>query len=180
MPASKPTSRASSYIGFGGRSATSRFVYGKWLSLAFTVLFGGAGAYLLLASHADSVLAQCKPTATQSTTTQSTTLPYPKRYCTFAQTTPVYSGVDGNSQVGSLPPGLSWVLCQALGTTYPGPTVAKQSNAWAYTQANTGNWGWVNAYYTLETATNQGFRGVPICSPAFMTSERSYPPGYKP
>jgi SLT domain-containing protein len=76
--------------------------------------------------------------------------------------TPVQAG-DGH-RVGYLNVGTNWVVCQSTGAEVAiGPD---HNNWWAWTEADNGNWGWVNAVYGGGGANDGPFAGVPACGGA--------------
>ncbi|NUR29553.1 MAG: hypothetical protein HOV83_27515 [Catenulispora sp.] len=73
---------------------------------------------------------------------------------------PVYK-TDGTS-AGYLHQGTNWVICQAAGRTqHQGSYYNKW---WAYTESDTGVWGWVNAVSAAGGDNDGAFGGVPQCS----------------
>ncbi|MFL6110871.1 MAG: protein kinase domain-containing protein [Catenulispora sp.] len=75
---------------------------------------------------------------------------------------PVLKG-DGSS-AGYLHQGTNWVICQATGRTqHQGQYYNKW---WAYTESDTGIWGWVNAVSAAGGDNDGGFGGVPMCDGA--------------
>jgi len=84
---------------------------------------------------------------------------------------PVLDGIG--RRVGYLNQGRNWIVCQRSGS------LARSGNYynvwWAYTTANDGRRGWVNAVWA-HGGTNDGrYRGVPICARVV-----GYPPGGTP
>jgi hypothetical protein len=79
---------------------------------------------------------------------------------------------DG-SRIGYLNHGTNWVLCQHTGSKVG--TSSVYNIWWAYTEANDGTFGWVNAYYAQGGDNDGSFQGVPGCD-----SSHGYPPGGAP
>ncbi len=68
---------------------------------------------------------------------------------------------DGTS-AGFLHKGTNWVICQAAGRTqHQGQYYNKW---WAYTEADNGAWGWVNAVSASGGDNDGAFGGVPMCT----------------
>lgn len=80
--------------------------------------------------------------------------------CSFDLTSPVRDKY--NSQVGTLAPGTNWVLCQRRGSTIRLGT-SYYNYWWAYTVADNGARGWVNAVYGSGGDNYGAFQGVPLC-----------------
>jgi CHAP domain len=79
---------------------------------------------------------------------------------------------DGH-RVGFLNHGTNWVICERVGSTLTsGPY---QNNWWAWTEANDGQWGWVNALYGSGGDNFGPFGGVPACG-----ANVGLPPGGQP
>lgn len=86
--------------------------------------------------------------------------------CSFDRLTPVRNKY--NTQVGTLYSGTNWVTCQAKGSTISlGGTY--YNYWWAYTQADNGRTGWVNAVYGSGGANYGAFSGVPVCPTSTST-----------
>lgn len=81
--------------------------------------------------------------------------------CSFDLTSPVRNKY--NTQVGTLAPGTSWVLCQRRGSTIHIGT-SYYNYWWAFTMADNGRLGWVNAVYGSGGDNYGAFRGVPLCA----------------
>lgn len=85
---------------------------------------------------------------------------------------PAGNGISGGAPVqgakggvvGYLNHGTNWVTCQAQGATVH--SGAYYNDWWAYTEANDGHWGWVNAVYASGGDNNGPFGSVPGCSSA--------------
>lgn len=89
--------------------------------------------------------------------------------CSFNQTSPVRSKY--NAKVGMLAAGTNWVLCQRKGSTIRLGT-RYYNYWWAFTEADNGTYGWVNAVHGSAGDNNGAFRGVPLCP----TSAKYTPP----
>ncbi len=89
--------------------------------------------------------------------------------CSFDGTTPVRNKY--NTLVGTFRAGTNWVTCQAKGSTIRLGT-SYYNYWWAYTEADNGAIGWVNAVYGSGGDNYGGFSGVPVCS----TSTQFTPP----
>lgn len=81
--------------------------------------------------------------------------------CSFNATSPVRDKY--NAEVGTLAAGTNWVLCQRRGSTIPLGT-SYYNYWWAFTEADNGAYGWVNAVYGSGGDNDGAFRGVPLCS----------------
>ena len=87
--------------------------------------------------------------------------------CTFDTAGNGYSGGSpvldsGGGNVGYLPQGTNWVICQAQGRTVTQGQY--YNNWWAWTEANNQHWGWVNAVDAHGGANNGAFGSVPLCN----------------
>ncbi|MEY9858067.1 hypothetical protein ABH935_003680 [Catenulispora sp. GAS73] len=71
---------------------------------------------------------------------------------------------SGGGNVGYLPQGTNWVICQAQGRTETQSGGQYFNNWWAWTEANNQHWGWVNAVDGHGGANNGAFGGVPMCN----------------
>ena len=70
---------------------------------------------------------------------------------------------DG-SRVGFLNVGTNWVTCQEAGSTVvSGPY---ENDWWAWTEADNGHWGWVNAVWAKGGANFGSYQSVPACGTA--------------
>lgn len=77
---------------------------------------------------------------------------------------------SNGAQIGYLNQGTNWVTCQLPGAT--DISGAYQNNWWAYTEANDGRWGWVNAVWAKGGDNFGKFQGVPACP-----ADTGLPPG---
>lgn len=67
-----------------------------------------------------------------------------------------------SSRVGYLNHGTNWVICERQGATViSGPY---ENGWWAWTEANDGSWGWVNAVWASGGDNFGDFQGVPGCA----------------
>lgn len=81
--------------------------------------------------------------------------------CSFDRTSPVRNKY--NTEVGTLQAGTNWVICQAKGSTIKLDT-SYYNYWWAYTVADNGAIGWVNAVYGSGGDNYGAFSGVPVCA----------------
>jgi hypothetical protein len=71
---------------------------------------------------------------------------------------------SGGANVGYLPQGTNWVICQAQGRSVSQSNGQYYNNWWAWTESQTSHWGWVNAVDGHGGANNGAFGGVPLCN----------------
>ena len=71
---------------------------------------------------------------------------------------------SGGGNVGYLPQGTNWVICQAQGRSVSESNGQYFNNWWAWTESQTSHWGWVNAVDGHGGANNGAFGGVPLCN----------------
>lgn len=120
---------------------------------------------LTVVSGADAWAAQLSSAAPASTPCSGWNGHYlsgRKEYnCSFDRTSPVRNKY--NTQVGTLQAGTNWVICQARGTTIRLDT-SYYNYWWAYTMADNGSIGWVNAVYGSGGDNYGTFSGVPVCA----------------
>lgn len=81
--------------------------------------------------------------------------------CSFDRTSPVRNKY--NTEVGTVAGGTNWVLCQRKGSTIRLGT-SYYNYWWAFTEADNGSRGWLNAVYGSGGDNYGAFRGVPVCS----------------
>lgn len=81
--------------------------------------------------------------------------------CSFDRTSSVRNKY--NTQVGTMAAGTNWVICQAKGSTVRLASVY-YNYWWAYTMADNGSMGWVNAVYGSGGDNYGTFSGVPVCA----------------
>lgn len=99
--------------------------------------------------------------------------------CSFDLTSPVRNKY--NTQVGTLAAGTNWVLCQRRGSTIRLGTIY-YNYWWAFTEADNGSRGWVNAVYGSGGDNYGAFSGVPLCpsstyyTPPIVSVSASPPP----
>jgi hypothetical protein len=101
-----------------------------------------------------------------------------KYYCSFYVKGDGFSAgapVRGShgALLGYLNYGRNWVICQRQGSTLSSGSL--HNNWWAWTMANDGKWGWVNALWGQGGDNDGDFQGVPSCGTA-----HGYPPGGAP
>lgn len=80
--------------------------------------------------------------------------------CSFDVTAPVRNKY--NTRVGTLTAGTNWVLCQRKGSTIRLGT-SYYNYWWAFTEADNGTRGWVNAVYGSGGDNDGAFSRVPLC-----------------
>jgi hypothetical protein len=122
---------------------------------------------LLVCAVVAVALAGAPETALAATPAPCNEISGARHNCTFytpgdgrSAGTPVVA--SNNAVVGYLHQGTNWVICQYAGRrTTVGPYFNK---FWAWTKADNGRWGWVNAVYAKGGGNDGGFRHVPVCS----------------
>ena len=67
----------------------------------------------------------------------------------------------GHEQVGALPQGRNWIVCQLQGSTIS--QNGYSNNWWAWTTAENGRTGWVNALWASGGDNYGGFANAPLC-----------------
>lgn len=89
-------------------------------------------------------------------------------YCTFWAAGNGYSGgspvLEGWTLMGYLPQGRNWIICQEQGPEF---STGSYHNIWyAWTTAENGNQGWVNAVWGSGGDNNGKFSNTPSCNGA--------------
>lgn len=147
--------------------------------LLVVVGVGIFGAYKIVSSHADSIRVDCSDSGTKYASSDGHS--YEKYNCKFYTTAKVVN--SSQIQVGSIPAGTNWILCQEQGATYHNGSY--YDNWWAWTKANNGVWGWVNGVYgnggannSTMGSTNGAFGyGIPQCHNLTLTTPGGVPGG---
>lgn len=119
---------------------------------------------LAMLGIADAYVAQASSAAPASTPCSGWNKQYfhgRREYnCSFDRTAPVRNKY--NKKVGTLQAGTSWVICQAKGSTFRLGT-SYYNYWWAFTVADNGRVGWVNAVYGSGGENYGRFSRVPVC-----------------